>query len=142
MKPDAAAIHRKMSAVKGKNTVPEKLLGTAMWKLGLRYRKHHKVKGTPDFVFIRPKIAVFCDGDFWHGNGWRIRGFKNREKELATYSKFWADKVRRNVERDKTVNKGLRKDGWLVLRFWESQIRKSPEKCAEKVLQHWASRAS
>ena len=133
---DKETIYRKMSAVKSKNTKPERLLGKAMWELGLRYRKHYKIKGTPDFVFVKAKIAVFCDGDFWHGNGWRIRGFKNREDELKTYSKFWANKVRENVERDKKVNKELRKNGWKVFRFWESQIKKKPENCALKVFNH------
>jgi len=119
-------IHKKMAAVKSKNTGPERILGKAMWKIGLRYRKHYKITGTPDFVFVSAKIAVFCDGDFWHGNGWRIRGFKNRKVEQATYSHFWAEKVRQNIERDKRINRKLRKEGWLVLRFWESKIR---QKC-------------
>ena len=127
-------IYKKMSAVKSKDTVPERLLGKAMWKLGLRYRKCYKIRGTPDFVFVKPKIAVFCDGDFWHGNGWRIRGFKNRKEEQATYSHFWAEKVRQNIKRDKAVNRYLRKNGWIVLRFWESQIKKSPEICGARIL--------
>jgi DNA mismatch endonuclease (patch repair protein) len=129
-----------MSAVKSKDTIPEKLLGKAMWKLGLRYRKCYKIKGTPDFVFVKYKIAVFCDGDFWHGNGWRIRRFKNRQEEQATYSRFWANKVRENILRDKAVNKYLRKNGWVVLRFWESQIKKRPADCGLRILTVYNSR--
>jgi DNA mismatch endonuclease, patch repair protein len=127
-------IHRKMAAVKSKGTVPELLLGKAMWKLGLRYRKHYKIPGTPDFVFVKAKIAVFCDGDFWHGNGWRIRGFKNRKEEQKTYNKFWRNKVIANIARDKMVNKRLRNQGWVVIRFWESSIKKTPQACAIKVM--------
>jgi DNA mismatch endonuclease (patch repair protein) len=127
-------IYKKMAAVKSKDTIPERLLGKAMWKLGLRYRKCYKIKGTPDFVFVKHKIAVFCDGDFWHGNGWRIRGFKNRKEEQATYSRFWANKVRENIQRDKAVNKYLRKNGWVVIRFWESQIKKSSTACGARIV--------
>tara|TARA_B100000686_G_C16800296_1_gene985479 strand:+ start:1780 stop:2112 length:333 start_codon:yes stop_codon:yes gene_type:complete len=105
-----------------------------MWKLGLRYRKHYKIAGKPDFVFIRNKIAVFCDGDFWHGNNWKLRGIKSFQEELSGYSSFWREKISRNVDRDKKVNKKLRKEGWTVLRFWESEIRKSPERCAKRIL--------
>ncbi len=122
-----------MSAIKSKDTKPERLLGSALWKLGLRYRKHYQIIGKPDFVFPKVKLAVFCDGDFWHGNNWRLRGLKSLEEELASYSQFWSDKIRRNVERDKTINLHLQENGWTVLRFWESDIRKSPDDCAKKV---------
>tara|TARA_Y100001960_G_scaffold81223_1_gene86609 strand:- start:4653 stop:5072 length:420 start_codon:yes stop_codon:yes gene_type:complete len=129
-----ATTYRIMSAVKSKDTEPERILGKHMWKLGLRYRKHYKIAGKPDFVFIRNKIAVFCDGDFWHGNNWKLRGIKSFQEELSGYSSFWREKISRNVDRDKKVNKKLRKEGWTVLRFWESEIRKSPERCAKRIL--------
>lgn len=123
-----------MSAVKSKNTGPEKILGKSMWRLGLRYKKHYKITGRPDFVFVKAKVAVFCDGDFWHGNNWKIRGLKSLGEELKRYNKFWRDKIRRNVARDYKVNNTLTSEGWLVLRFWESEIRKSPTKCVNKIL--------
>ena len=123
-----------MSAVKSKDTEPERILGKAMWKQGLRYRKHYKLKGKPDFVFVSARIAVFCDGDFWHGNNWQVRGLSSLKEELATYNDFWSSKITRNVERDIQVNRSLKKDGWKVLRFWESDIRVDPEKCAKKML--------
>lgn len=122
-----------MSAVKSKNTKPEQLLSRSMWKLGLRYRKHYDIIGKPDFVFIRAQIAVFCDGDFWHGHNWVVRGMASLEEELARYDDFWRKKIERNVERDKVVTSSLEDLGWVVLRFWESDIKKSPEACAEKV---------
>ena len=87
--------YRIMSAVKSKDTEPERILGKHMWKLGLRYRKHYKILGKPDFVFIGNKIAVFCDGDFWHGNNWKLRGIKNFQEELRGYSSFWREKISR-----------------------------------------------
>ena len=137
---DPETTYRIMSAVKSKNTVPERLLGRAMWRLGLRYRKHGKIIGRPDFVFSKVKIAVFCDGDFWHGNNWRNRGLKNRKQELAGYSSFWVDKITKNVERDKVVNRTLRRQGWLVLRFWETRIRRSTEACALRVFDAYRSK--
>ena len=137
---DKDTTYRIMSAIKSKDTTPERLLAKALWDLGLRYRKHHRLQGRPDFVFTRAKIAVFCDGDFWHGNNWRIRGLGSLDEELSKYSPFWSEKIRRNITRDEKVTKALQDDGWLVLRFWESDIRKSPESCAGKVLEAYHSR--
>ncbi|MCK5741403.1 MAG: very short patch repair endonuclease [Chlorobi bacterium] len=127
--------YRIMSAIKSKNTKPERMLGTAMWKLGLRYRKHYTVMGKPDFAFIKLKIAVFCDGDYWHGNNWKIRGLASLQEELDSYTDYWRNKILRNIERDRKVNGSLEKLGWTVLRFWESDIKKSASDCANKVLE-------
>jgi DNA mismatch endonuclease, patch repair protein len=123
-----------MSAIKSKDTNPEKLLGKSLWKLGLRYRKHYNVIGKPDFVLVAVRIAIFCDGDFWHGNNWKIRGLKNLNSELKSYKSFWKEKILKNIARDKAVNKKLKEDGWTVVRFFESTIKKSAESCAKKVL--------
>jgi DNA mismatch endonuclease, patch repair protein len=130
---DAATTYRIMSAIKSKNTSPERILGKSMWSMGLRYRKHWKIVGRPDFVFPKAKIAVFCDGDFWHGNNWRIRGLKSLDEELSGYSPFWREKITRNMMKDELVNHELRNGGWLVFRFWESDIKKHPERCARHV---------
>lgn len=128
--------HKIMSAVKSTNTKPEILLGKAMWEKGLRYRKHYKLVGTPDFVFVRAKTAVFCDGDFWHGNNWRIRGLKSLDDELMCYSDFWQAKIMKNINRDKRVNAKLKGLGWKVFRFWESDIKRNVHRCAEKVCRY------
>ena len=122
-----------MAAIRSKGTGPEKLLASAMWKLGLRPVKHKAITGRPDFLFPREKIAVFCDGDFWHGNNWRLRGFRSRKSELASYSAFWRQKISTNIHRDKRVSASLRKEGYLVLRYWESVIRKDATIVAKKI---------
>ncbi|HEQ71027.1 MAG TPA: very short patch repair endonuclease [Spirochaetia bacterium] len=132
---DKKTTRKIMSSIRSRNTEPEILLGKALWALGLRYRKHYKITGKPDFALVRARIAVFCDGDFWHGNNWRLRKLKNRKEELASYNAFWKEKITGNIERDKKVNRELKNHGWAVIRFWESHIRKSPLKCAEKVAQ-------
>lgn len=130
---DKETTYRIMSAIKSKNTSPERILGKCLWERGLRYRKHYRIKGKPDFVFVKAKVAVFCDGDFWHGNNWRLRGMKSMEEELSHYSDFWASKIRRNVARDRQVNEALIRDGWTVFRFWESKIKKNSKRLANKI---------
>jgi DNA mismatch endonuclease (patch repair protein) len=130
---DPKIVSRTMAAIRSKGTVPEILLGKALWSLGLRYKKHYKLPGSPDFVFTRVKIAVFCDGDFWHGNKWRLKGFNSLEEELASYSEFWVRKITSNVARDNRVNETLKADGWHVIRFWESDIKQNPLLCAKQV---------
>ena len=127
---------RIMSSIKSKDTKPEKILGSSIWKKGLRYRKHYKIRGKPDFVFVSKRVVIFCDGDFWHGNNWKIRGLNSFEEELESYSEYWKNKIKRNVERDKEVDTELRKQGWKVIRFWESDILKNPERCAKIVFNH------
>lgn len=134
---DPETTYKIMSSIKSKNTLPEIILGKAMWNLGLRYRKHYNIKGKPDFVFIGPKIAVFCDGDFWHGNNWRLRGLNSLDEELKRYSEFWKNKILKNIDRDKKINNELTKNGWYILRFWESDIKQDPEGCAKKVLESY-----
>jgi len=122
-----------MASIKSKDTKPELLLGKAMWKLGLRYRKHVKVKGSPDFAFMGKKLAVFCDGDFWHGNNWRIRGMNSLEHELDSYEPYWKKKILTNIKRDEEVNAHLEGQGWTVIRFWSSKIIKDPDELAKEV---------
>lgn len=116
-----------MSSIKSKNTKPELLLRKALWLKGYRYRIHYKLKGKPDIVFTKKRVAIFIDGDFWHGNNWRIRGLSSLKEELSTYSEFWQKKILRNIERDKEVSFLLQKEGWTVLRYWESDIKKNTE---------------
>jgi len=123
--------HKIMSAIKSKNTKPELILRHALWKKGLRYRINVSwLPGKPDIVFTRARIAVFCDGDFWHGHNWALRGIPSLKKELKRYSPFWRDKILGNIKRDKKNSKILENDHWLVIRIWESDINKNVDKWA------------
>jgi len=123
-----------MSAIKPKNTKPEMLLRKALWRKGLRYRVNvTKMPGRPDIVFTKARIVVFCDGDFWHGHNWAIQGIPSLEEELAGYSEFWRNKILGNIKRDKEITEKLTNDGWLVLRFWESEIIADVNRCADIV---------
>lgn len=130
----AEQTHRIMSAVKSKNTKPEILLRQALWKHNFRYRVNFKeLPGKPDIAFTKAKIAIFCDGDFWHGHNWAVRGMSSLEEELSTYSDFWREKILRNVKRDTEITKQLEERGWKVARFWESDIKKDVEKCVKEI---------
>ena len=123
-----------MSAIPSKNTRPEILLRKALWNKNLRYRIHYKdLPGTPDIVFTKAKVVVFCDGDYWHGHNWAIRGMGSLEEELAGYSDFWKKKILRNIERDQENNQSLQELGWTVLRIWESDIKKDLDSCVKLV---------
>lgn len=135
--------HKIMAAVKSRDTRPELTLRRALWSKGLRYRVNVKtLPGKPDVVFTRAKIAVFCDGDFWHGHNWAIRGFGSLAEELKQYTPFWRDKILYNVKRDDENTAKLRADGWVVLRFWESDIKVNVAECAEVVEKTYRARVS
>lgn len=131
-----------MSSVKSSNTKPEIILRKAVWKSGLRYRINVKsIYGKPDIVFTKAKIAVFCDGDFWHGHKWFIRGLSSLDEELKGYSEYWRNKIIRNIERDKKVNDYLEKSGWYVIRLWESDIRKNVDLCVKIIKDAYIERS-
>ena len=129
-----------MSAVKSKDTKPEILLRQELWSRGLRYRKNMKtLPGKPDMVFPKAKLVVFCDGDFWHGHNWALRGFASLEDELSRYSEYWRNKILTNIERDKKNNATLEDAGWTVLRFWESAIYADVKSCADLIEKQYHS---
>lgn len=120
---------RNMQACRSKGTGIERILGKALWSAGLRYRKNdNSVFGKPDFTFKGAKVAVFTDGEFWHGKDWEVR--KNDHKSNVA---FWTNKIERNIERDTEVTKHLLKDGWKVLRFWGNDVIQHTEDCVEKI---------
>ena len=102
-----------------------------LWEKGYRYRKNYdKLPGKPDIVLIKYKIAIFCDGEFFHGKNWEI--LKPR-LEHSNNSEFWISKISRNIERDDEVNKKLLYLGWTVIRFWGDEIKKKPDECIKVI---------
>ncbi len=114
-----------MSRVKNKGTDIEMSLRKGLFKQGLRFRINSKIIGKPDIVFPRKKIAIFCDGDFWHG--------RNYLKESGKYKKFWKEKIKVNMLRDRKIDSLLKEQGWRIMRFWETDIIKSVDKCVSKI---------
>jgi DNA mismatch endonuclease, patch repair protein len=95
-----------------------------------------KLPGKPDIVFPTARIAVFIDGDFWHGNGWRARGLPSFESQFGNRADWWSAKIRRNMARDCEVNGLLSQLGWTVLRYWESEVLADPNAIALVIAQH------
>jgi DNA mismatch endonuclease, patch repair protein len=127
-----------MQAVKSTGSEIERMLARGLWNVGLRYRKNdRRVLGTPDFTLRRLKIAVFADSEFWHGKNWRVRKHDHR-----TNIDFWHQKIEANINRDRKVNRSLRNEGWIVIRFWGADIRNKLDSCVNIVYQAVESRKS
>ena len=128
---DAKTTSRIMKKIKSANTSIEIKLRKALWNKGYRYRKNYKnLPGTPDIVLTKYKIAIFCDGEFFHGKDWEV--LKPR-LEKSNNSEFWISKISRNRERDDEVNKRLLFEGWTVIRFWGDDIKKHTDECVKVV---------
>jgi DNA mismatch endonuclease (patch repair protein) len=128
LRPASEAASRAKRANRKKDTRHEVALRQALWRLGLRYRKHvSTLPGNPDIVFAKARVAVFCDGDFWHGRDWwRLSAQLERRHNAA----YWLAKIARNRERDLENNALLERMGWLVIRLWETDIKKAPDAAA------------
>ena len=118
-----------MGKIKSHNTRPEIKLKKVLWSSGLRYRKNVKtLPGCPDIVFSKEKLAIFVDGEFWHGYNWEVKKVK-----IKTNRDFWIPKIERNIQRDQLNNQLLSGLGWNVIRFWEREITKDIEGCVERI---------
>jgi DNA mismatch endonuclease (patch repair protein) len=118
-----------MARIRGRDTSPERVLRSALWRAGLRFRLHSRTPyGRPDVIFPRAKVAVFIDGCFWHG-------CPEHYVRPRTRNEFWATKLRGNVERDGRQTQQLEAEGWRVCRFWEHQIFESLAEVVEQVRQ-------
>jgi DNA mismatch endonuclease, patch repair protein len=117
-----------MARIRKKNTKPELLLRRALWARGMRYRIHAALAGTPDLVFIGPKVVVMVDGCFWHGCPEHYR-MPPRNQE------YWKPKIARNRARDQKVDRTITGDGWTVMRFCEHEILDDLERVVEGIRQ-------
>ncbi|RDK88205.1 very short patch repair endonuclease [Marinirhabdus gelatinilytica] len=121
---------RIMSRIRGKNTKPELTFRKALWARNIRYRVNNKqLPGTPDISIKKFRLAVFIDGEFWHGYNW-----DQRRETLKTNREFWIAKIERNMQKDTEVNIALRELGYTVFRFWESEVKKDVERCVNDVV--------
>lgn len=128
---DTSAIMRR---VRGRDTAPELLLRRALHARGLRYRVCvADLPGKPDIVFAARRLAVFVDGDYWHGGQWETRGLRQLEQQFARTKDpaYWLRKIRRTMARDCAATAALLAAGWTVLRFWESDVRGALDRCVE-----------
>src|ERR1035441_718027 len=118
---------RVMSLVKQRDSRIELLLRHGVWRAGIRYRKHPKILGTPDFAVRGARVVVFVDSCFWHACRYHCR----RPKSNVA---FWERKLKRNRERDKRITRKYRRLGWTPLRFWEHRVLRDLEGCVECIV--------
>lgn len=121
---------KNMSHIKYKDTKPEVFLRKKLWNRGVRYRKNFKgLPGKPDIAITKKKIAIFVDGEYWHGYNWKV----NRD-HIHTHRDYWVPKIEKNMKRDLEVNAKLQSMGWTVVRFWSKEVLKNIDYCVELIL--------
>ena len=118
---------RCMSRIRSKDTVLEVRVRSAIYERGLRFRKHvRNLPGCPDIVFPHAKLAVFIDGDFWHGYD-----FENWSNRVEGY---WKQKIEGNRERDIRYTEDLHKLGWQVIRIWQHEFNENFSDCIDRIV--------
>jgi len=114
-----------MSEIKSKGTKIEVALLKALEENDLKFEYQPKIFGNPDFL-VNSNIVVFCDSSFWHGRNWKKLKPKLKEG-------YWQEHIEKNIKRDKVVNRRLKKDRYVILRFWDDQIQKSLDSCIARI---------
>lgn len=132
-RPRTADTSRVGASNRRQDTTPEILLRAALRASGVRFRSHVKtLPGCPDLILVQHRVAVFCDGDFWHGRHWA----KRKSKLLAGWNaEYWVAKIERNRQRDRAVTQAIRRLGWKVVRVWEGDVRHDPALTVAKILE-------
>jgi DNA mismatch endonuclease (patch repair protein) len=130
-----SAISKQMARIRSKHTKPEIRLRKALFTHGVRFRTYNKnLPGHPDISIRKYKLAIFIDGEFWHGYDWSLR-----KKMLKSNQAFWIPKIERNKQRDRQMNQRLNECGYTVLRFWQQDIQKNLGACVHAILSYTAS---
>ena len=124
-------IRKRMSKVRLKNGKAETVLAKRLWHEGYRYRRNYKkLPGSPDIALTTYRVAVFVDGEFWHGENWA-----ERKAKLKHNREYWIEKIEENMARDKRVDNQLHEMGWTTVHFWEKQVLKHTDECLQSVLE-------
>jgi len=119
-----------MGRIRSRDTGPERALRKLLWNAGIRYRKNvTKLPGSPDLVIQKHKVAVFIDGEFWHGYKW-----EEKRNRIKSNKEYWIPKIEKNMVRDNESNRELEYLGYRVLRFWQHEVEQNPAMCFMKVL--------
>ena len=124
-----------MRRVRSRDTNVELRLRKGLFHKGLRYRINvGGLPGRPDIAFMKARVAVFVDGDFWHGHQWVARGLSCLEEQFHINDSYWVPKIRRTIERDAANTARLEALGWVVIRVWESEVAADIHACLSRVL--------
>tara|TARA_Y100000310_G_scaffold31345_1_gene29733 strand:- start:8080 stop:8490 length:411 start_codon:yes stop_codon:yes gene_type:complete len=122
-------IRSKIMSKVQRNSNPEQVLRKALFRLGYRYSLNHRFKELnfkPDIVMVSRNVCIFVDGCFWHGCPKCYKAPKSNKR-------YWTQKIKRNIERDKGQNQYLEKNGWKVIRIWEHHIKENLVKVVDKI---------
>lgn len=119
-----------MSKIRSRNTSLDLAMKKILREEGIKFKMYPKIFGNPDFK-IEKKIVIFCDSSFWHGRNWKKLKLQLGKGSNSTY---WIAHIDENRRRDRLVNTMLRKDGYIVLRFWDDEILKMPQKCIDRIM--------
>ena len=123
-------VSKRMANVHLKEGKAETLLAKALWKEGFRYRKNYrKLPGSPDIAILKHRIAVFVDGEFWHGKDW-----ENKKDRLKTNRAYWIEKIEENMTRDRKDDERLADLGWTPVHFWEKDVKHDTQECVDDVI--------
>ncbi|MCL2338133.1 MAG: very short patch repair endonuclease [Firmicutes bacterium] len=121
--------HYTMSRIRSNNTKIETNLRKALWYEGVRYRKNYKqLPGSPDIVITKYRIAVFCDGEFWHGKDWEVK-----KPKIKSNKEYWIGKIEHNISRDQEIDRRLTGLGWVILHFWGRDIERNLNDCVQAI---------
>lgn len=128
---------QRMARIHLKHGKAETTLAKALWRSGYRYRLNYKkLPGSPDIVITKLKIAIFVDGEFWHGYDWETRKIK-----LKANREYWIEKIEENIARDRRNDARLETMGWIPVHFWEKEIKKDLVGCIRVIdelsIQHY-----
>ena len=123
------ATSKRMASVKLKKGKDEVAIAKALWHKGYRYwLNRKKLPGSPDIALQKHKVAIFVDGEFWHGYDW-----ESRKPKLKRNREYWIEKIEENMARDKRVDNELRAIGWTPIHFWSKEVKKDVDECISKI---------
>ncbi len=120
---------KRMGRVRLKGGNAEVALAKELWKRGFRYRKNYKkLPGSPDIALLKYRVAIFVDGEFWHGYDW-----ENKKTRIRRNKEYWIEKIQENIDRDYRVNQELKAMGWIPIRFWSREVVDDVSVCADDI---------
>lgn len=122
-------VSKRMRVLSYKKSKVESILAKALWHKGYRYRLNYKkLPGTPDIALTKYRIAIFVDGEFWHG-----KDFEKTKEKLKNNKNYWIEKIEENIQRDIKNDKLLRQMDWIPIHFWSNDIKKYLNYCVEEI---------
>lgn len=123
-------ISKRMSHVKTKKNSAEVMIAKSLWHRGYRYRLNYKaLPGSPDIALTKYRIAIFIDGEFWHG-----KNFEQRKNKLKNNKDYWIEKIQENIDRDLRNDKLLRQMDWYPIHFWSNDVIKYCNQCIDEII--------